>query len=395
MRTIALLILAAVIALTVPASAGPPTYYGYFESPGGGSTDGLTIPTHGLAFGQLYPAELTQSTLTDCQGLISNGMRLSVNGSPAFVSNQTASQQAACGDFFASAMVAGQYTLSDGWSFAGNLSNACAGITDTNGYEFVSTGAIVSQVANASGGVGFCHPVAMANTLNVTGTYTSTSGSVELTNGDFVGPIFLLGGAGGSGYAFSSITISCAGISGANGFDIANLSPTAIMTGNSSANVGFCGNTTAAGTVGGGGASGWSISNPSGTTAQFNGVAEAVTTATTTPGPLSPCFTANGSTCSSPGTQHHVQGHVSTTINGNCSTLTECATVIISVTLSNAAVFTSQTTYECSGNDADHNILLYVTPVSGTQFTFGFFNSTNSTIAGGSNVDLLYNCEGY
>ncbi len=127
------------------------------------------------------------------------------------------------------------------------------------------------------------------------------------------------------------------------------------------------------------------------------GPLESTTTTTATPGPVPPCFGFSGNACPY-ATEHIVHGIITDTYSGSCTAHTTCTMTnggVAGQTLTGAAVFTSASTYVCSGIDENTNALLVALPASGTGFFYATYNAANSTISGSTAASIVTLCEGH
>lgn len=117
----------------------------------------------------------------------------------------------------------------------------------------------------------------------------------------------------------------------------------------------------------------------------------------TTPAPMAPTYTHAGAAVAN--TLHTVQDTFQPTISGgNCVPTTNIGTYCnlssSTVTLTNAAVFTSATSYVCSVSTSIVHVLPLITNTSGTTLTFSIQNSSGGNLLNNSTVDFEYSCTG-
>ena len=125
------------------------------------------------------------------------------------------------------------------------------------------------------------------------------------------------------------------------------------------------------------------------------GATAAVSFNAATPGPMAPCYLANGNAC--PNAVHAVYGNKQVTYSGNCTNNSVCTLTANSVTLSGNAQFnvpdgvwdTSCATYSANGVISSAQ-----TGASGNTIVISIYNGTGGTESGSSTTEIGFYCVG-
>lgn len=119
-------------------------------------------------------------------------------------------------------------------------------------------------------------------------------------------------------------------------------------------------------------------------------------TASTSPGPMPPCFTISNAPCNSGYHMHHGSITIELSTTSPCPTVHLCAAFGTSnvVNFTNGAGFTG-ITYSCDAinNDATGE-MTYAEYVNGVQFQINVFNASATALASGLNIATNWECKG-
>jgi hypothetical protein len=113
-----------------------------------------------------------------------------------------------------------------------------------------------------------------------------------------------------------------------------------------------------------------------------------------TPGPVAPCYRANGNPCNLG--WHVVYDFNTLTITSNCATLTTCAVSGNTSALQGNGKFVSAQTYSCSAmNESVTNVIPVFEAVDGSDVAMTLFNNSATTIASTGTYNVNWSCHGY